>query len=272
MDCREHDSWLERLAVGETTAVERTEAARHRETCASCRELHELVSTEPAGEDRATDVVDSVLARTSGEACSTALGVLAPYVDGELDGLDRDLVRAHVERCRDCEGAARVLARMGADLEALAEVAPDARFVTDVVARTSGRRGWRETLVSTWERWSRRPRLAWEVAYIATMLFALVFGATGRSVAEVPRAVAGLVSLDLERPVDRIETGIQRGVRGTLHKAGSAVVEPSRECAARVLGAIESSFGTAYDNVGTFVRRLASFGADEEAPAGSGTR
>jgi predicted anti-sigma-YlaC factor YlaD len=266
MDCREHDHTLGRIARGESTPAERGEADRHRAGCATCRELHELMATEPAADDRAADLVHAVLDRTSGSACTTARDLLAPFVDGELAGLDAELVREHVGACIGCRETARALAQLAADLPALAEAEPDRDFVASVLARTAGRRSIR----SVWESWCRRPRLAWELAYVATIAVGLAHGATGMSFAEVPRTVAGLVAIDLEQPVDSLEQKIGRGLSASRTTAERAVLEPSRKRASHVLGSIETSYGRARANVGTFVRRLASLGTEDDAPAAPG--
>jgi hypothetical protein len=149
------------------------------------------------------------------------------------------------------------------DLSALAEADVDDRFTADVLARTAERR-WKTTLRAVWESWSRRPRIAWELSYVATLLVFSILGVTGRSVAELPLAVAEIVSFDLERPLDRIGAGVRQGVVASLDTAENAVWVPSRDRATHVVGAIESTCGKATANVGTFVRRLASLGAEDD--------
>jgi predicted anti-sigma-YlaC factor YlaD len=251
-------------------ASERAQAERHRAGCGACRELWALVATEPAADDAACDLVTPVLAHTTGTACGAARGQLPALVDGELTGLDAELARGHVADCGDCGALARAMTRLQAELPGLAEVVPDARFAADVAARTWRRPGWRRPIVAAWERWARRPRLAWELAYVATVAVSLALPATGTSVAAVPRAVAGLVSLELEEPVDRLERGVRRGIVTSAEAAEGAVVEPSRARAARIVDGIETSYGKVYANVGTFVGRLAFWRTDDDASRENG--
>ena len=50
----------------------------------------------------ADDFVGGVLGRTTGGACGRAVEQLADLMDDQLQGLDRQLVQAHLEHCTDC--------------------------------------------------------------------------------------------------------------------------------------------------------------------------
>ena len=100
-------------------------------------------------------LTESILARTSGRTCPRAQTLLGDHVDGILGGLDRGLVDAHLQRCRECAALASVLTRLGEDLPVFAELRPDAALIDDVLARTRPRSVRRSVL---WERAQRAGR------------------------------------------------------------------------------------------------------------------
>jgi hypothetical protein len=152
-------------------------------------------------------LVDAVLARTSGPACSRATELVPGIADGTLEGTDAALVRLHLERCGECAAIARVLAALPADLAALAELRPDAGFARDVLARTSRRS---RRAAGIWQRLVLRPRLALEGAYVgAVVVFALV-GLGGTPLREASRDTLAIASTNPVRaaagPVERLAT------------------------------------------------------------------
>lgn len=138
-------------------------------------------------------LLDEVLARTSGPVCGRAHDLLA---DDDPPEVDRELLALHLEGCRECRELAAVLAAVRRDLPGLADVRPDPAFADDVLAATlpasvRWRRRWRRFRTESWPRWVRRPRFAWEAAFALTLVLAPVFTADGsplRSVGE--RAMA----------------------------------------------------------------------------------
>jgi len=131
------------------------------------------------------DFVGKVMGRTSGSPCQKACDQLPALVDGKLEGLDRQLVQAHLEHCSGCRTVAVVLGWVGGELPRMAEVDPGPAFLTGVLGRTTGvvdrpevvgerlvpggsllldklRRWWGQGLL--------RPNFAMEAAYVATVL------------------------------------------------------------------------------------------------------
>jgi hypothetical protein len=128
----------------------------------------------------------------------------------EPGGLPRDWVRrpeisAHIGQCAACQDfldafsagerawateaadvfTAEVVARTTgvdavlADLPLLAEMDPGPGFTERVLMATSQKpapEGWRARWAGVWSALVRRPRFAWEAAYIATVCWVLVFG------------------------------------------------------------------------------------------------
>jgi hypothetical protein len=131
-----------------------------------------------------------VLERTSGSACARAEELLCDHVDGALDAVSDELVQGHLGNCSPCAALAETLATMNADLPALAHAHPGAAFVEQVLGAT---RPWRGRLARRWRRFAgdwaqllRRPRFAWEAAYVGAMLLGLIFGAPASPLRGVP--------------------------------------------------------------------------------------
>lgn len=52
--------------------------------------------------------------------CKSALALIEPYIDGELDAAQSAEVQRHIDECHDCAAAHRRLTNLSADLRALA--------------------------------------------------------------------------------------------------------------------------------------------------------
>jgi len=121
------------------------------------------------------------------------------------DWMRRPEVDAHLRRCEQCRDwleafgagehlwaaepadsfADAVLARTAgveallAELPSLAEMDPGPGFVARVLLATSQRpaaSGWLDRWADAWRALVRRPRFAWEAAYVATVCWVLIFG------------------------------------------------------------------------------------------------
>ena len=65
------------------------------------------------------------------------------------------------------------------DLPLLADMDPGPGFAERVLMATSRKpatEGWRTRVAGAWRAMVRRPRFAWEAAYVATVCWVLVFG------------------------------------------------------------------------------------------------
>jgi hypothetical protein len=144
------------------------------------------------------DMIQSILRRTSGSPCRRAEALLCDHVDGTLEELDARLVQGHLDHCAGCRDLAATLAGMQPTLAEMAEIEPAEDFVEGVLAATLPwparlRRRFR-SLGEEWVRLLRRPRIAWEGAYVGTMLLLLVFGTPLSPFSNVPSR-----ALDLAR-------------------------------------------------------------------------
>jgi anti-sigma factor RsiW len=100
--------------------------------------------------------------------CKSALSLLEPYLDGELDAAQKAEVEAHLNQCASCTAAYRRLSELGTDLRTLQPryTAPEhlqKRVLSAVRKEARGRQGWR-----------LRPSNAWAIA--ASVLLAVSLG------------------------------------------------------------------------------------------------
>ena len=272
MDCRELEGRLEALLDGELSEPERRRCEGHLEGCPSCRELVEPLRRAAAPPD---DLVDAVLARTSGPACGRAEEQLCGWLDGELAATERRLVEAHLDSCDGCRALAAAVSRLRAELPRLAELRPDPGFVGAVLRatlppRVQLRRWW----AATWPRWVRRPRFASETAFIATLVLAVVVATPGSPLAALPTRALDLARTDpLERlgaPLEALEEGFATQVRkplGARYADGAATVLAWARAAEERGRGLAAEAG---DWIGTSRDRLASLlsSADKKATDG----
>jgi len=201
----------------------------HAADCSRCRELALLVTGDerdsagevPAREAQAVappiDLIDGVLARTSGGSCERVGWLLSERIDiAAGDGAtENDLLLMHLGTCPECAALGRALERLGQELPGLAELQPDAAFVADVMAATVGAvqpvatvnaawpqpairvpqplAAWWAAVAAFGERLANRPRLAFEGAFVATVMLFLIAGLPSTSMAELPARTFGQI-------------------------------------------------------------------------------
>lgn len=195
MDCNEVQHLLEALLAGTLPPALHQAMDAHAVACVPCRVLVACAVGAPSV-DVPPGLAESILRRTTGPACGRASEMLDGFLDGTLPGPDRELVALHVGFCPTCAAQARALARLAADLPALAEIRPASPFVERVLARTS--RSPRRRFAAWVRRWPElgrdlllRPRFAVEGAYFGALLLVAVFGLLAPAgLAERVRSVA----------------------------------------------------------------------------------
>ena len=193
MDCRSFHDRLEDFIDGRLTTSDRRTADEHQLGCPSCREVVEILMAASAAIPREAppDLTRAILERTSGSACESSRDLLCDFADQSLAPVDAELVRLHLDDCGECSALTGAIARLTEELPELAELAPDAAFVDDVLARTLP---WRHrlrrrfpVLADLGGRMVRRPRFALEAAYVCTVVLMLAVGP--RTLARVPEWV-----------------------------------------------------------------------------------
>lgn len=178
MNCREFE---ERIHLWITAAGEANPDAAAQEHLASCPRCARLFDLATGGAD--VDLAGSIIARTTGGACSGIENRICAFVDDDSTGLERELVAGHLEHCADCAALVHALRWMKESLPPLAEIEPDVAFVSDVLDATTraDRRARRaaeqeSSLAGAWRGLLRRPRIALELAYVGAAILYLLLG------------------------------------------------------------------------------------------------
>ncbi len=228
MDCREFEDRLDVLQAGLLSREEEAHAEEHIHVCARCRALLAAVRGEcdsltPEAEE---DLTTAILCQTTGTACFEAGNILCDSVDGVLGRDDQEILSLHLAHCRDCRSLADTLAELGRVLPEMATLEPDAQFTADVlrVLAAARRPQPRPDLSEWWNRLIRRPRFAWEAAYVGALLLLLALGnpAVLPTASAVPQVLAergdrllqGTASLLEERQVAAEQSVSGLGQRG----------------------------------------------------------
>ena len=145
---------LDAFIAGSLAAALQQTLQDHAQQCEKCAELMSTVLGASTATHASADVLDRVLASTSGRACQQSHSLLCDFVDGLLPSMDAQLLQGHLRHCRACTSLAHALLLLRTDLVSLAECEPDADFVRDVVAATSAAQepvpSWLDRLAATW--------------------------------------------------------------------------------------------------------------------------
>lgn len=189
------------------------------------------------------DLTASVLRRTSGSPCEQAHPLLCDAIDGELEAVDSELLKLHMESCGGCRDLAAALARLPRDLASLAEIAPGPQFTREVMAETAYAPppppGLWERFAEGWRKAVLRPRFAMEAAYVGTALLMLLFILPFSPFRDVPsmalqamREPPRIAVAEQVQPVREIgEKALEKAgdkVKGTIRGIGSNLDEKTR--------------------------------------------
>jgi predicted anti-sigma-YlaC factor YlaD len=201
MRCAEFRDRLDAIVARTLGSADSARADAHVRTCAACSALLRVANGEenPLHADAANGLVGRVLQETIGTSqCARAQERLSAHLDVPADPVDARLMTMHLEHCAACTAMARALALLRLDAPALATWSPDAGFVGAVLAATSRRPQitWAASWRRRWQQWTARPRLAWELAYGATLVVALLAGPPSAPLHQVPRQALALVQVD----------------------------------------------------------------------------
>jgi anti-sigma factor RsiW len=190
----------------------RREAEAHLAICEGCRSLVQPDAPIPP------DLAKGILARTTGSACRRLKEQAAAHVDGELDGLQSALVEGHLEHCPQCAALVSALREISTVLPSLAMVDPGPIFTRDILAATSRNPAWQPAAEPfSWQdlgerlvRLLRRPRIAFEAAYVGTLAGFLFVSYPGSQISPGPGETRRLESLRLSAPMIRAAGMVER--------------------------------------------------------------
>ncbi len=180
MNCRACKNTFDDLMAGKLSPADRSRVDEHLAACSECAERFAAAGADRARLSRgeASKLTRGILERTSGAACERAHELLIEQLDGELDALSTDLLGSHTEHCSGCAELADAMTWANALLPEMAEIEPDADFMRDVIAVTSGATAAPSLIERLSERWRGmllRPRFALEGAYIGTLMLIALF-------------------------------------------------------------------------------------------------
>lgn len=185
-DCERWEGRLDAYLADELSDGERRDFLDHADACERCATLLALVADdlpELAASD-APDLISPVMAVTSGPACARAEALLGRRPDGDLTEREAVLLEGHLDGCGACSALAEALAAALPTLRELAAPPLDERFTYDVLRATRTSRSRKragamsrlaDRLGAWWGLQIERPRFAWEAAFVATVVAALLF-------------------------------------------------------------------------------------------------
>ncbi len=135
----------------------------------------------------ADEFTNGVLGRTSGQACDRAAEQLGDLMDNQLQGVDKQLVQAHLENCTGCRQLAVTMGWLTPLLPQMAELDPGPEFLAGVLSLTTqveqpvvhgtepgGLAGLMDRFGRWWEQQILRPQFAMQAAYVATLVVVLL--------------------------------------------------------------------------------------------------
>jgi anti-sigma factor RsiW len=247
MDCAAFEDRLDRVLAGTCSEGEWAAAETHLAGCARCRRLFEAVRTEmpPLGPGEGEALTRSILARTTGAACGRVRELACDLVDGTLPGIDREMVAAHVEGCRDCGALVATLSDLSRVLPAMASIDPPADFVRSVLWATTERPMAPSFGVRIGQWWSRaieRPRFSLEVAYVLTVLLILLVGNPVAAFRDASARAMAVAQTPVSRTVDRVAEPIV-----SARSNGEATLEAAEGTLASIEARLQA-IGRSLDN------------------------
>jgi anti-sigma factor RsiW len=240
--------------------LDATASERIKKHLNGCRECASFAAALESPVDDAEDLTQAVLRGTGCAACDQSLERLPDWIDGAIATVDAELLAGHVTHCAECQAIAGVLRAMETDLPELAEVRPDERFLDDVMAATA-RKAPALVWSARFDRWLgdllRRPRIAWEGAYVASVFLALLVGLPGSPLAVVSQKALELVRTDpdkIEEPFVVLEVELNNAA----NEAWSSTRKVARSLAVKAAAGTSDVFRKAKQDVGTLWTSLAS--------------
>ncbi len=205
MDCRQLTDAIPGYLEGALSPETLSAADAHLRTCTRCRTLMSLLQSEvpdlPPTED--DTFVREVLSRTSGASCRRAEAQLDTFLDGTLPGEDATLLAGHLTHCPACRSLMETLFTLRIPLREMGSIDPGPMFVRNVLratVRRSPAQGARlARLREGWRRLLWRPRIAFEGAYVATLIMIVIFGTPISPLRDLPSNTLSLARSDPPR-------------------------------------------------------------------------
>ena len=140
------------------------------------------------------DLLLSILHKTSGAPCGDAALLLCDWVDGHLDQDDWEIISLHIDHCPNCRSLAASLQELKEVLPEMAEIEtdeslhrPDPRWQLSAGPGYPAMTAPHFDVREWWRRMLRRPRFAWEAAYVGALLILLALGNPAQLPLDAPK-------------------------------------------------------------------------------------
>lgn len=177
---------------------------RHLDDCPECAAFAAAIPSIDVKEPEFDASLQAIFSVSPQSACEQAEEQLPEWLDGELEAVQGELVGGHLQHCDRCDELVSILRRAEGELPSLIAAENDESFVASVVAATpfaDPQPSWGQRF----DRWVaalvRRPRIAWEGAYLATACLALLIMIPGSPFADASvRALEWTQGAQMERP------------------------------------------------------------------------
>lgn len=230
-ECRQFELKLGDFLEGSLPRPARSDAEAH---MAGCRECHTLYCIAVGEVDLLTaeaeqPLLGEILKKTSGPACSRALEEMCDLVDGTIASTEANILSIHLQHCPSCGETRRILAEIRAVLPQMARIWPGAGFAHEVLAATTRGRvqaesGWKRTR-RLWSRLIHRPRLAWEVAYLGTLVLLVTIGNPALMSMDAVRSMAHTACALAVREVERASIAGVAAAEQTAERVSERMVQ-----------------------------------------------
>jgi len=235
--CRDFEDRLDDILADALPSEDLRAAGEHLAECRRCRQLLEVATGKmdllPAGDGQS--LVREILHRTSGSGCERVREQICDFVDGLLPPDGAQILAMHIENCGECAKLARILEELRAALPRMAEIDPGPSFTGKVLAVTGqserSKHERRGALFGWWDALIRRPRFAWEAAYVVALFLVL---ATGNPALMSMTSSAPLG--DVRGKTRQVWTSATEELTGLSTAATSSAAEAAARLSQRVAG------------------------------------
>ncbi|NWG14576.1 MAG: zf-HC2 domain-containing protein [Acidobacteria bacterium] len=244
-ECSQFESQLSDLLAGILPLPASIRAQEHMSSCRKCRRLYKTAVGEldllapGAGQSLAVEI----LKKTSGPACQRAQDGISEFIDGALTPGDSRILFMHLQACPSCAEILRTLTETRSAFRPMARIQPGTGFTEEVLAATTrrsvpadpgktGSRRWRTDLL-------HRPRLAWELAYLFTLILLVTVGNPALMSMDALRGKVRFAWTVTAVELERVSAAGLAGVEGTAEHVGERM--------GRRLAEAEQSLGSLWD-------------------------
>ncbi len=265
MDCRGFEDCLDAFAAGALPAEEMGAVERHILECSACRALWHAVSgkAEMLSSEAGDDLALTIVRRTCGPVCGEAEQRLWDSISGGLGKADEEILQLHVAHCAECRALAETLTELAQVLPEMAALDPGENFTARVLEATLPVRipirhpERRQRMRDWWNRLIRRPRFAWEAAYVGTLIVLLALGNPAFLLQSLPRTFASQQMLFQHRDqiIQEASAALTEG-RAVAHQSIDSLRVGSRNALDAVVDFTNRTYPTLREKAASWLSEL----------------